>query len=151
MEFSRRQFLKTTGASALALSLHSLGFSESKALAGEKLIREWDYSTWEDLFRDEWSWDTVTFGTHLVDCYPGGCTWRVYTRDGIVWREEETGDYEVVDPQGPDWNPRGCQKGCTYSHMMYNPDRLKYPMKRIGERGEGKWKRIPWDEAAATA
>lgn len=145
---TRRDFLKTTGASALALSLHSLGFSDGKAEASNKVVREWDYGNWEDLFRDEWKWDKVTFGTHLVDCYPGNCSWRVYTKEGVVWREEQTADYPVVDPTGADWNPRGCQKGCTYGHMMYNPDRLKYPLKRVGERGEGKWKRISWDEAS---
>ncbi len=145
---NRRDFLKTSGASALALSLHSLGFSGPEAQASENIIREWDYGSWEDVFREEWVWDKVCFGTHLVDCYPGNCSWRVYTKEGIVWREEQSANYAVVDPTGPDWNPRGCQKGATYSHMMYNPDRVKYPMKRIGERGEGKWKRITWDEAA---
>jgi DMSO reductase family type II enzyme molybdopterin subunit len=146
--WTRRGFLKATGAAGLTLSLHSLGFREDEAYASEKIVRDWDYSSWEDLFRREWTWDKVTHGTHLVDCYPGGCSWQVYTREGMVWREEQSADYAVADPTGPDWNPRGCQKGCTYSHLMYNPDRLTHPMKRVGQRGEGKWKRISWDEAA---
>jgi DMSO reductase family type II enzyme molybdopterin subunit len=145
--FTRRHFLKITGTTALALSLDSLGFLGGTALATEKVFQEWKYSGWEKLHRDEWKWDKVTYGTHLVDCYPGNCLWRVYTKDGIVWREEQAGKYPVIDATGPDWNPRGCQKGCSYSNMMYNPDRVKYPMKRVGERGEGKWKRISWDEA----
>ncbi len=147
LRFTRRQFLKITGAATLALSLDSLGFLGGTAHATEKVFEKWVYKNWEDLHRDEWKWDTVTYGTHLVDCYPGNCLWRVYTRDGVVWREEQAGKYPVIDATGPDWNPRGCQKGCSYSNMMYNPDRVKYPMKRVGERGEGKWKRISWDEA----
>ncbi|MFH1998299.1 MAG: molybdopterin-dependent oxidoreductase, partial [Planctomycetota bacterium] len=77
---------------------------------------------------------------------PGNCLWRVYTKDGVVFREEQAAKYPVVDPTGPDFNPRGCQKGGSYSLLMYNPDRLKYPMKRVGERGSGKWKRLSWDE-----
>lgn len=145
--FTRRQFLQTTGATALALSMDSLGFLGGKAHATEKVFQKWDYKNWEALHREEWKWDKVTYGTHLVDCYPGNCLWRVYTRDGLVWREEQAAKYPVVDSTGPDWNPRGCQKGCSYSNMMYNPDRVKYPMKRVGERGEGKWKRVSWDEA----
>jgi DMSO reductase family type II enzyme molybdopterin subunit len=145
--FTRRQFLKITGTTALALSLDSLGFLGGTALATEKVFQEWKYNGWEKLHRDEWKWDKVTYGTHLVDCYPGNCLWRVYTKDGVVWREEQAAKYPVIDATGPDWNPRGCQKGCSYSNAMYNPDRVKYPMKRIGERGDGKWKRISWDEA----
>jgi DMSO reductase family type II enzyme molybdopterin subunit len=145
--FTRRDFLKLTGATALALSLDSLGFLGGAAHATEKVFQKWEYKGWENLHRDEWKWDSVTYGTHLVDCYPGNCSWRVYTRDGIVWREEQSAKYPIVDATGPDWNPRGCQKGCSYSNNMYNPDRIKYPMKRAGERGEGKWKRITWDEA----
>ncbi len=144
---NRREFLKITGASALMLSLNSLGFLGGKAYATQKILNEWEYKTWEDLHRKEWTWDKVTYGTHLVDCYPGNCLWRVYTKDGVVFREEQAAKYPVVDPTGPDFNPRGCQKGASYSHMMYNPDRLKYPMKRVGERGSGKWKRVSWDQA----
>ncbi|NQU08591.1 MAG: molybdopterin-dependent oxidoreductase, partial [Candidatus Abyssubacteria bacterium] len=145
--FTRRRFLKVTGLTTLALSIDSLGFLGGVAHATEKVFQKWEYKNWETLHRDEWKWDTVTYGTHLVDCYPGNCLWYVYTKDGIVWREEQAGKYPVIDATGPDWNPRGCQKGCSYSNMMYNPDRVKYPMKRVGERGEGKWKRISWDDA----
>jgi len=40
-----------------------------------------------------------------------------------------------------------CIKGQAYDEFVYHPDRLKYPMKRSGERGEGKWQRITWDQA----
>jgi len=42
---------------------------------------------------------------------------------------------------------RVCLRGLSHVQRIYDPDRLKYPMKRIGERGEGKWERISWDEA----
>jgi molybdopterin-containing oxidoreductase family molybdopterin binding subunit len=42
---------------------------------------------------------------------------------------------------------RICLRGLSHAQWVYNPDRLKYPMKRVGKRGEGKWKRISWDEA----
>jgi len=147
IRLTRREFLKITGASVAMLSLNSLGFIGGSAAATEKVFSDWEFSNWEDLHRKEWTWDRVTYGTHLVDCYPGNCLWRVYSKDGVVFREEQAAKYPVVDPTGPDFNPRGCQKGASYSLMMYNPDRLKYPMKRIGERGSGKWKRISWDQA----
>ena len=42
-----------------------------------------------------------------------------------------------------------CPKGFTSIQRLYHPDRLKYPMERSGERGEGKWRRISWDDALA--
>ena len=43
-----------------------------------------------------------------------------------------------------------CIKGATIPDVMYHPDRLQYPIKRAGARGEGKWQRISWDEALDT-
>ena len=43
-----------------------------------------------------------------------------------------------------------CPKGIAAGEMITDPNRLQYPMKRAGERGEDKWKRISWDEALDT-
>ncbi len=43
-----------------------------------------------------------------------------------------------------------CIKGATIPDLMYHPDRLLYPLKRVGKRAEGKWERISWDEALDT-
>lgn len=40
-----------------------------------------------------------------------------------------------------------CSRGLAAAEMLSHPDRLKYPMKRVGERGLGRWQRISWDEA----
>jgi anaerobic dimethyl sulfoxide reductase subunit A len=45
---------------------------------------------------------------------------------------------------------RPCAKGYTQTRMLYDPRRLKHPMKRAGKRGEGKFERISWDEAIDT-
>ncbi|MFQ5381198.1 MAG: molybdopterin-dependent oxidoreductase, partial [Dehalococcoidia bacterium] len=109
--------------------------------------QERTYTDVSDLYRNRWEWDSVHWGTHCVDCYPGDCPWRVYVRDGIVWREEQSGTLPTVEEGVPDFNPMGCQKGASWSRSLYGPDRLLYPLKRAGERGEGKWNRVSWDEA----
>jgi molybdopterin-containing oxidoreductase family molybdopterin binding subunit len=43
-----------------------------------------------------------------------------------------------------------CSRALCSTQLVYHPDRLKYPLKRAGERGEGKWQRISWDEALDT-
>ncbi len=40
-----------------------------------------------------------------------------------------------------------CDRGARFREHLYHPDRLNYPLKRTGERGEGKWMRISWDQA----
>ncbi|MBD3648484.1 MAG: molybdopterin-dependent oxidoreductase [Pseudomonadales bacterium] len=105
------------------------------------------YSSWEDIYRNRWQWDGVYWGSHCVDCYPGSCPLKVYVKDGIVWREEQAGSFNTIEEGVPDFNPMGCQKGASWSQSLYGPDRLMYPLKRVGERGEGKWNRVSWDEA----
>ena len=93
------------------------------------------YSGPGDLYRKKWEWDAVYWGTHCVDCYPGNCPMRVYVRGGQVWREEQSGTFQTIEPGVPDFNPMGCQKGASWSQSLYGPDRLLYPLKRVGERG----------------
>ncbi len=148
---TRRRFLEGSVGGALALSLAQLklGVGHARAAAGNAGSAV-AYDDFQDLYRQKWKWDRVAKGTHFVNCwYQRGCNWNVYVKDGIVWREEQSGTYPQVNSEVPDYNPRGCQKGACYSQRMYDASRLRYPLKRIGERGEGKWKRVSWDEALA--
>lgn len=43
-----------------------------------------------------------------------------------------------------------CSKGLAAKDLVYNPGRLRYPLRRVGKRGEGRWERISWDEALDT-
>ncbi|WP_456449580.1 molybdopterin-containing oxidoreductase family protein [Hydrogenimonas sp.] len=61
----------------------------------------------------------------------------------------ERGKVVKLDPNP--WFPKSrnmlCPKGNAGIHSLYDPDRLKYPLIRIGKRGEGKYRRVTWDEA----
>ncbi|MBQ9980372.1 MAG: molybdopterin-dependent oxidoreductase, partial [Oscillospiraceae bacterium] len=70
----------------------------------------------------------------------GGCS-ALVTMDGDRVIKIEP------DPNGPLNKGRMCPKGLAGVELLYDPNRLTYPMKRAGERGEGKWQRITWDEA----
>lgn len=72
-----------------------------------------------------------------------GCDAVVYVKDGRVVKVEG-------DPSSPVTKGTLCPKGLSSRDMLYHPDRLHYPMKRVGNRGEGKWERISWDEALDT-
>ena len=69
------------------------------------------------------------------------CALKVWVKDGRI-RKVESADYPG-DPTARSI----CLKGLSNARLVYHPDRLKYPLKRIGERGGGKWQRITWDEA----
>ena len=88
-----------------------------------------------------------------VGCYHncgGRCILGAVVRDGTVVRL-------VPDPtpsleENLDHNPRAipCLRGRSQIHRVYAPERLKYPMKRVGKRGDGNFQRISWDEALNT-
>ena len=64
--------------------------------------------------------------THGVNC-TGGCTWQIHVKDGIVTWEMQGLDYPEIDPKLPPYEPRGCQRGISYSWYLYSPLRVKYP------------------------
>ena len=105
------------------------------------------YVSEDDLYKQRWQWDRVVWGTHCVDCYPGNCPYRVYIKDGVVLHEEQAATYNTIEEGVPDLNPMGCQKGAMWGQMLYSKERVLYPLKRVGERGSGRWKRITWDDA----
>ncbi|MBF7995180.1 DMSO/selenate family reductase complex A subunit [Rahnella laticis] len=77
------------------------------------------------------------------DC-GGKCDIRAHVQEGVVTRISTRPDADL-DPEMPIM--RACVRGRSYRKFVYHPDRLKYPMKRVGRRGEGKFERISWDEA----
>jgi anaerobic dimethyl sulfoxide reductase subunit A len=76
----------------------------------------------------------------------GRCLLLAHVRDGVITRLDADDRPDVLAaPQ-----LRACVRGRAYLRRQYHPDRLQYPMKRVGERGEGKFARISWDEALDT-
>jgi len=148
---TRRDFLRSLGATTVLLSLGRLDFAHAAGESGSgaaTLPPVAAYRSWEDVMRKQWSWDRVVRCTHNRSNCMSACAWDVYVKDGIVWREEQAHTYDEGGRDGtPDFFPRGCQKGACYSKLMTSPQRLRYPMERVGERGSGKWKRISWDQA----
>jgi anaerobic selenocysteine-containing dehydrogenase len=61
--------------------------------------------------------------------------------------------YEVRKFEGNPVHPgsrgRNCAKGPATHNQVYDPERILYPLKRVGKRGEGKWERISWEQALA--
>ncbi len=53
------------------------------------------------------------------------------------------------NPAHPGSRGRNCAKGPATHNQTYDPERILYPLKRVGKRGEGKWERISWDQALA--
>ena len=73
----------------------------------------------------------------------GRCVLRAWVRDGRIHRI--TTDPRPDDPADPQL--RACSRGRAYLRRLYHPDRLLHPMRRVGERGEGRFARVGWDEA----
>jgi len=67
----------------------------------------------------------------------------------LAYVDKET--YEVRKFEGNPVHPgsrgRNCAKGPATHNQVYDPERILYPLKRVGERGEGKWERISWEQA----
>jgi anaerobic selenocysteine-containing dehydrogenase len=77
--------------------------------------------------------------SHCRMCH-GGCGVLVYTKNGKVAKI-------AGDPDCPINHGTLCSKGLASAQLAYHPDRLTYPVRRIGPKSSGKWERISWDEA----
>ena len=81
-----------------------------------------------------------------VPCQGSGChehcILTTYVEDGRIVRTERT----VFDEPEGEWGGI-CQKGLAAGRLPYSDTRVMYPMKRVGERGEGKFEKISWEQA----
>jgi nitrate reductase alpha subunit len=84
---------------------------------------------WEEFYRNRWQHDKIVRSTHGVNC-TGGCTWQIFVKDGIVTWEMQGLDYPSLQAGLPPYEPRGCQRGISYSWYLYSPLRVKYPYSR---------------------
>jgi len=85
--------------------------------------------TWEETYRKRWQHDKIVRSTHGVNC-TGSCSWKIYVKNGIITWETQQTDYPRTRPDLPNHEPRGCQRGASYSWYIYSAARLKYPLIR---------------------
>ena len=57
----------------------------------------------------------------------GSCSWKVYVKDGIITWEAQQTDYPSVGPDRPEYEPRGCPRGASFSWYTYSPIWVRYP------------------------
>ena len=129
---SRRSFLKSTAMTAGAVGAAGLlgACTEPKLATLEDDPAALSQTGTEEI---------VLSGACRGGCAQG-CYINYHVRDGKVVR---TSARDFVDP---DYN-RICAKGLSLPERIYNPDRVKFPMRRVGERGSGQWEQISWEEA----
>ncbi len=84
--------------------------------------------------------ETTTLNTCMATGCHAGCIHRTRVKDGKIVKVER-----IIYPHGEEGTI--CLKAVAGARLPYHPDRLKYPLKRKGERGEAKWERITWEQA----
>ena len=129
---SRRSFVKWSAALGGTTYLASSGFAPlNTAQASRDTVPEAEKIVWS--------------ACH-VNC-GSRCPLRLHIKDGAIVRVEtdNTGDDEFGNHQ-----VRACVRGRSIRQRVYNPDRLKYPMRRVGKRGSGEYEQITWEEAFDT-
>lgn len=131
---SRRALLKSTALGSLALAAGGLTLPFTLRRAAAAVQQATGDNT------------RIVWGACSVNC-GSRCALRLHVRnDEVVYVEtDNTGDDRYGDHQ-----VRACLRGRSIRRRINHPDRLNYPMKRVGKRGEGKFVRISWQEALDT-
>lgn len=139
---ARRDFLKTTAAGAAAAAASS--FVELASTG-----KEASAFAYEPYYTDDQLTTMVTSCAHncgsrhmLVAHKKGDVIVRLSSDDGRYQAGGAFGFETEAVPQ-----LRACLRGRSYRARLYSAERLLYPMVRVGERGEGRFKRVSWDEA----
>ncbi|KOR89548.1 nitrate reductase subunit alpha [Paenibacillus solani] len=104
-------------------------FKPTESYSGNWSILEEKDRTWENMYRGRWSHDKVVRTTHGVNC-TGSCSWKVFVKNGIITWENQQIDYPSCGPDMPEFEPRGCPRGASFSWYEYSPLRVKYPYMR---------------------
>ena len=84
---------------------------------------------WEDSYRSRWQYDKIVRSTHGANC-TGSCSWKIYVKNGLITWETQQTDYPRTRADLPNHEPRGCQRGASYSWYTYSANRIKYPKVR---------------------
>lgn len=124
---TRRGFLKTTGALAGAAAVGG-------AAAGLSSLEPKGKA-----FAEESSEEKVVTTICRSNCFQA-CLLNAHVRDGKL-RRTSRADYDEDIYSGC------CVKGLSLAERVYSRTRVKYPMRRVGERGADQWERISWDDA----
>ncbi|GBU14220.1 hypothetical protein AwEntero_28210 [Enterobacterales bacterium] len=129
---SRRTLMKTSTLAGLAIAAGGVSLPFSRKALADAVTPQLKSSE-----------ESVVWGACSVNC-GSRCALRLHVRDNeVYWVEtDNTGHDEYGDHQ-----VRACLRGRSIRRRMNHPERLNYPMKRVGKRGEGKFKRISWEEA----
>ncbi|NUW34743.1 nitrate reductase subunit alpha [Nonomuraea sp. SMC257] len=104
-------------------------FTKSEISADGRTLHQIDPSGWDRFYRDRWAHDKVVRSTHGVNC-TGSCSWKVFVKDGLITWEHQATDYPSVGPESPEYEPRGCPRGASFSWYTYSPSRVRYPYVR---------------------
>lgn len=88
--------------------------------------------------RDSSEQEEIVKTTCSYDC-GGRCLLKVHLADGTISR--------ITTDDLPGQNLKACARGLSQKNVVYAPDRLTKPLRRIGERGSGKFEPISWEEA----
>ncbi|MBW4838922.1 MAG: molybdopterin-dependent oxidoreductase, partial [Paenibacillaceae bacterium] len=104
-------------------------FKKPEMISGNWTKVEEKSREWENMYRGRWSHDKVVRTTHGVNC-TGSCSWKVFVKNGIITWENQQIDYPSCGPDMPEFEPRGCPRGASFSWYEYSPLRVKYPYMR---------------------
>ena len=131
MNLTRRNFLKAASIAAASVPLSKVAAKAESGVVKAPLVAQGSFK------------DTQTAVGGVCEM----CFWRCQLvgkiRDGRLMKLEG-------NPKSIDNGESICARGNAGVKLLYDPDRLKYPLKNVGKRGAPKWQRISWDEALDT-